>query len=77
MDDIVLVKVIDGVENLANCLSGVLFRELSLLADPVKQLSTGGQLSDNVVLVLCESQLSTRVQPQQRNSHATRTSRGT
>jgi len=36
MNDIVVVKVVDGLEDLSNGLRGVLLGELSILADPVK-----------------------------------------
>ena len=52
MDDIVVVEVIDGIEDLANRFGSVLFSEFSLLADSVEQLSASRQLGHNVVLVL-------------------------
>jgi hypothetical protein len=52
VDDVVLVEVVDGLEDLADGLRGILLSELALLADPVEQLATGGQLGDDVVLVL-------------------------
>lgn len=49
---IVVVQIVDGVEDLANGLGGILLRELPLLADTIKQLSARSQLRDDVVLVL-------------------------
>lgn len=52
MNDIVLVEVVDCIEYLSDCLSGVLFCELALLANAIEELSTRRQLGYNVVLVL-------------------------
>jgi hypothetical protein len=52
MDDIVVVEIVDGVEDLTDRLGRVLLRELALLADPVEQLSARRQLGDDVVFVL-------------------------
>lgn len=52
MDHIVLVKVVDGAENLFDGLRCVLFCEFSLLADAIEELAARRQLSDDVVLVL-------------------------
>jgi len=52
VDHVVFVEVVDCIEHLTDRLSSVLFRELSLFANAVKQLSTSRQLSHNVVLVL-------------------------
>lgn len=62
MNYVVLVQVVDSAQNLLDGLRGILFSELSLLANPVKQLSSGGQLGDDVVLVLNEQRhdISTR-----------------
>lgn len=54
MNDIVVVEIVDSVEDLSNSLGGVFLCKLPLLADSVKQLSTSGQLSYNVVFVLQE-----------------------
>lgn len=48
------MEVVDGTEHLPNRLRGILLREFAVLADPVKELSTGGQLGDNVIFVLQE-----------------------
>ncbi len=52
MDDIVLVQVVDGVEDLLERLGGILLGELAALADAVEQLAAGRQLGDDVELVL-------------------------
>lgn len=50
--DIVLVQVINGVQDLLDCLRGVLFRKFASVADTVEQFSSRGQLGDNVEFVL-------------------------
>ena len=57
MDDIVIVEVIDRLKDLPNCLRGILLCEFPLLADTVKQLSSSGQLCDDVVFILSACQL--------------------
>ena len=52
VDDIILVEVVDGVEDLPDGLRGVLFGELALLADAIEELPARRQLGDDVVLVL-------------------------
>lgn len=52
MNDIAFVQVVDGAQHLANGLRGILFGELAVLADPVEQLTTSGQLCDNVEFIL-------------------------
>jgi hypothetical protein len=55
VDDIVVVEIVDGIEDLSNGLGGIFLGELSFLTDPVKQFSAGRQLGDNVVFILPES----------------------
>lgn len=52
MDHIVVVKVVDGLEDLSDCLGRILFGELAIFANPIKEFSPGGQLCNNVVFVL-------------------------
>lgn len=52
MDDIALVKVVHSIQHLPDCLRSILLCEFAVLANPVKQLTTSGQLSDNVEFVL-------------------------
>lgn len=52
MNHIVVVKVVDGLEDLSDCLGRILFRELAIFANPIKEFSTGGQLCYNIVFVL-------------------------
>lgn len=52
MDHIVVVKVIDSVENLSDCLRRIFFCELAVFADPIKEFSTSSQLCNDVVFVL-------------------------
>jgi hypothetical protein len=58
VDDVVLVQIVDGVQNLFDGLGCVLFGELALLADPVEQLSSRRKFSDNVVFVLVNGEIS-------------------
>lgn len=41
MHYIVVVKVIDSLEDLSDCLRRIFFRELAKFADPIKEFSTG------------------------------------
>jgi hypothetical protein len=41
MDNIILVKVVHGLQDLTYGLSSILFCEFALLADTVEQLSAG------------------------------------
>lgn len=52
VNDVVLVQVVDGAEDLFYCLRGILLGELSLVADTIEQLATSSELGDNVELVL-------------------------
>lgn len=52
VDNVVLVKVVDSIEDLADGLGGVLLRESALLANAVEQLSSRSELGDDVVFVL-------------------------
>lgn len=52
------MEVVYGIQDLPDGLGGIFLRELALLANPVEQLSAGGQLGDDVVLVLQASQVS-------------------
>lgn len=57
MDDVPLVQIIDCIEDLTDRLGCILLGEFSVFANPVKQLTTRGQLSDNVEFVLLLSAL--------------------
>lgn len=57
MDDIVLVEVVDGFQDLSYGGRSVLLGEATLFADAVKQLSTSCKLCHNVVFVLRPDQL--------------------
>lgn len=52
VDNVPLVQVVDSTEHLGNGLRSILLRELAVFANSVEQLSTRGQLRDNVELVL-------------------------
>lgn len=52
VDNVPLVQVVHSIENLSNGLRSILLRELAVFANSVEQLSTRGQLRDNVELVL-------------------------
>ena len=50
--DVVGVKVVDGIEHLPYGLGGVLLCELPVFTDSIKELSSSGQFSNNVVFIL-------------------------
>lgn len=52
MNDIVVVKVVHSLEDLANSLRGIFLRKPSLFANSIKQLSTNSQLCNYIVFVL-------------------------
>lgn len=52
MDDVVIVQIVHSHHDLLDSLRCVLFCKLSLVADAVEELPTGGQLRDNVEFVL-------------------------
>lgn len=52
MNDVLVVEVINRLEYLLDRLRGVLFCELALITNSVKQLSTRRQLRHDVVFVL-------------------------
>ena len=52
MHHVVIVKVVDSLEDLSDCLRWIFFRKLAKFADPIKEFSTGSQLRDNIVFVL-------------------------
>lgn len=56
MDDVVVVQVADGFQDLPDDLGSILFGKLAVFADAVKELAAGSQLGDNVVLVLWRGQ---------------------
>lgn len=52
MDNIIVVEVVNGLEDLPDRLNGIFLRKLAVFADSVEQFATSGQLSDNIILVL-------------------------
>lgn len=52
MDNVALVQVIDCIKHLSNGLRRILLREFSILANPIKQLATSGQLCHDIEFVL-------------------------
>lgn len=52
MDNIIVVEVVNGLEDLPNCLNGIFLRKLAVFADSVEQFAASGQLSDDIILVL-------------------------
>ena len=52
MNHVVVVKVVDGFENLLDRLGSISLCKFAVFADPVKQLSPSGQLGHYVVFVL-------------------------
>jgi len=55
VDDIVLVEIVDGFQDLPYGRRSVLLGKAALFADAVKQLSTSCELGHDVVFVLCSS----------------------
>lgn len=56
VDNIAFVQVVDGIQHLSNRLRGILLRELSVLANAIEQLTTRGQLRDDVEFILATRQ---------------------
>lgn len=56
MDNVTVVQVVNGIKYLANCLRCILLCELSVVANAIKQLSAGCQLSDDIEFVLFRGQ---------------------
>lgn len=52
VNHVVLVQIVDGSEDLLDGLRGILFCEFPLVANAIEELASGGELSDDVVLVL-------------------------
>lgn len=52
MDNVALVQIVDCIEDLTDRLRRILLCELSIFTNPVKQLTTSGELGDNVKFVL-------------------------
>lgn len=52
MNDIVIVKIVDSLEDLSDGLRRVFFGELAIFANAIKEFSTGSQLRNDVVFVL-------------------------
>ena len=55
MDNIILVQIVDGFQDLSYGRRGVLLCEAAFFANAVEKLSTGCELCHDVVLVLCSS----------------------
>lgn len=52
MHYVVIVKVVDSLEDLSDCLRRIFFGKLAKFADPIKEFSTGSQLRNNIIFVL-------------------------
>lgn len=52
MDNVSLVEVVHCTQDLFDCLRSILFGELSVLADAIKELPPSGQFRNDVVFVL-------------------------
>lgn len=52
VNNIPFVEIVDCLQDLSDRLGRILLCELALVAYTIEKLSTSGQLSDNVVLVL-------------------------
>lgn len=74
---VVFMEIVYCIEDLADCLGSILLSELALFANAVKQLSSGRQLSHNVVLVLQSVRPRTWVSTSACRIPSIRTNRGT
>jgi len=54
VDDIVVMKIVHCSKDLSYRLGSVLFCKLAILAYSVKEFSPGGQLRDDIILVLAK-----------------------
>jgi hypothetical protein len=61
MDDVVLVEIVDGSQDLLDGLRGVLLGELALFANTIEELSASRELGHNVKLVLLRRRRSARL----------------
>lgn len=52
VDNVALMQVVNCIEDLANRLRRILLCELAVFANPVEQLTTSGQLGNDVEFVL-------------------------
>ena len=52
MNDIVIVKVINGFEDLLDRLRSIFLCKLAVFADPIKEFSSRRQLGDYIIFVL-------------------------
>ena len=52
MNHVIVVKVVDGLEDLLDRLGSVFLCKLAVFADPVKELSPSRQLGDYIIFVL-------------------------
>lgn len=52
VNHVVVMKVVDGFEDLLNRLRSIFLCKFAIFTDPVKKLSSRRQLSDYIVLVL-------------------------
>ena len=52
MNHVIVMKVVDGFEDLLDRLGSILLCKLAVFADPVEKLSPCRQLGDYVILVL-------------------------
>lgn len=63
VDNVLVMEIVHGLQNLFDRLRGILLSELALVANPIEQLPTSSKLSDDVEFVLqegvsgCEIQL--------------------
>ena len=52
MNHVIVMKVVDGFENLLDRLGSVFLCKFTVFTDPVKQLSSRRQLCDYIIFVL-------------------------
>jgi hypothetical protein len=61
MDDVVLMEIIDGIQDLLDGLRSVLLGKLALFTDTIEELSAGRELGHDVKLVLLRRRRSARL----------------
>lgn len=59
VNNVLFMQIVNGLQNLLDCLRGILFSELAFVANSIEQLPTSSKLSDDIefVLQICQSLL--------------------
>lgn len=58
MDNIPLMQIPNRIQDLIDRLRGILFRKLSILANAIKQFSSGREFRHNIIFILSISNIS-------------------